>query len=69
MKSQFPSGISALRGQGPDTRSKAWRAASARQPWRQDVGTELTAHPPARTIHAFQMTKGLKTVFLYNILL
>lgn len=64
MKSLFPSHISGLRGQGPDTLPEHGQLRP------QETGTEPTAPAPqpARTIHAFQMTKGLKTAFLYNIL-
>lgn len=70
MKSQFPSGISGLRGQGPNTLSRACHptllddTASATGGWHR----ANHAHPPVHsTIHAFQMTKDLKTAFLYNI--
>lgn len=44
MKSQFPSALSGLRGQGPDARSGACCPAPAPtwQPWPREVGTELT---------------------------
>jgi hypothetical protein len=61
MKSPFPSGTSGLGGQGPDL---------LRRPWCPHHGCgRLTAmpnppsHPPARTTHASQMTKGLQTGF------
>lgn len=68
MKSRFPSGISGWRAQGPLTLSRAARppAQTAAGGWHRADGAQA---PECAIIHAFQMTKSLKTAFLYNILI
>lgn len=73
MKSQFPSAISGLRGQGPDTLSEARHPptpAPTRESWPWEVGTELMGlSPSTHNNTCISNDKRFKNSILYNILL